>query len=192
MTFGLGDPLYSSATWMDANLEKKLFECCLGCQKNWSLDDQAHLEKSQTEISRNGSKMTLFPLRVAPNSLCIVPSWSLFWALVCVENVSMLACWKSCPVYFPTQLEFLNLKLIFPSKTSFSQDCYLCFKKVAESPFLGVFWPLGGPDLFKISCPDTNSRDFQWKSKFAQICCNVDWRSPMGWHVEPRKPQPRF
>jgi len=33
MTFGWGDPLHSFATWMDANLEKKIFKCRLGCQK---------------------------------------------------------------------------------------------------------------------------------------------------------------
>jgi len=33
MTFGWDDALYSFATWMDANLEKNLFKCCLWCQK---------------------------------------------------------------------------------------------------------------------------------------------------------------
>jgi len=29
MTFGLGDPSPSFATWIEANLEKKHFKCCL-------------------------------------------------------------------------------------------------------------------------------------------------------------------
>ena len=62
-----------------------------------------------------------------------------FGALEGVQNVLKWACWKSCLVYFLTQLEFLNLVLICPSKSSFSQDCFLCVKKVAERPFLGVF-----------------------------------------------------
>jgi len=33
MTFGWGDPLHSFATWIDANLKKKSFKCCLWCQK---------------------------------------------------------------------------------------------------------------------------------------------------------------
>jgi len=33
MTFGLGDPSPSFATWIEANLEKKYFKCHLWCQK---------------------------------------------------------------------------------------------------------------------------------------------------------------
>jgi len=47
--------------------------------KNRSVDDWAHLEMSRTEISRNGSKLALFPLCATPNSLCVAPLWSLFW-----------------------------------------------------------------------------------------------------------------
>ena len=33
MTFGLGDRFPSFATWIEANLEKKLFKCHLWCKK---------------------------------------------------------------------------------------------------------------------------------------------------------------
>jgi len=62
-----------------------------------------------------------------------------FGALADVQNVTKWACWKDLPVYFPTQLEFLNLVLICPSKYLFSQDYFVCVKKVAERPFLSVF-----------------------------------------------------
>ena len=90
-----------------------------------------------------------------------------FGALSGVQNVPKCTCWKAYPVYFPTQLEFLKLKLICPSKTSFSQDCFLCVQKVAERPFLGVFWPLGGPKRVKISFPDTSRHIF---GCWIQIC----------------------
>ncbi len=61
------------------------------------------------------------------------------------------ACWKGLDVYFPTQVEFLNLVSICPSKMAISQDCFLCVKKVAESHFLLVFWPSGGSKLGEIS-----------------------------------------
>ena len=57
----------------------------------------------------------------------------------------MIACWKSLPVYFPTQVEFLNLVSIWPSKNEFSQHCFLCVQKGAERSFLGCFWPLRQP-----------------------------------------------
>ena len=56
-----------------------------------------------------------------------------------------IARWKSLPVQFPTQVEFLNLVSIFPSKNQISQHCFLCVQKVAERSILGCFWPFRQP-----------------------------------------------
>lgn len=134
--------------------------------KNWSVDERAHLEKSRIEILRNGSRFGNF------SSVCRVIFsvhhyfGAYFGALVGVKNVPKWACWKACSVYFLTPLKFLNLVLIFSSKSSFSQDCYMCVKKGAERPFLGVFWPFEDSYLAKISFPGTSSRDFpRWIQK---------------------------
>lgn len=78
--------------------------------------------------------------------------------------------------------------LIGLSKYSFSQDCFLCVKKVAERSFLGVFWPLGSPTLVKISCPDTSIHIFLfWIQIFnpcliwsSRILASRQWRGAQG------------
>jgi len=60
MTNGLGDRLPSFATCIEANLEIKYFKCHFRCQENLNVDEQAHLEKSRIEISRNRSKFSNF------------------------------------------------------------------------------------------------------------------------------------
>ena len=65
-----------------------------------------------------------------------------FEALNEVQIELMIARWKSLSVYYPTLVEFLDWDVIFPSKTSISQNWYLCVKKVAERPFLECFLPL--------------------------------------------------
>lgn len=42
------------------------------------------------------------------------------------------------------KVEFLNLASICPSKTEFSQDCFLCVQIGAKRSFLGCFWPFWG------------------------------------------------
>ena len=49
-----------------------------------------------------------------------------FEALPEVKIELMIARWKYLPVYFPTQVEFLDLVSICPSKSSISQDWFLC------------------------------------------------------------------
>ena len=90
-----------------------------------------------------------------------------FEALLGVQNVPVCACWKYCPVYFPTQEEFLNLVLICPYKSSFSQHCFWCIKIGAEMSFFERFWPLGDSNHAQISCPSTSSCDFTcWIQKY--------------------------
>ena len=60
-----------------------------------------------------------------------------------VQIERMIACLKALHAYFPTQVEFLDLVAIFPSKSSISQHFFLCVQKVAERSFLGCFDPLG-------------------------------------------------
>ena len=62
-----------------------------------------------------------------------------FEALPEVQIELMIARWKSLPVYFPTQVEVLNLDVIYPSKNLISQDWFLCVQKVAERPFSRCF-----------------------------------------------------
>ena len=62
-----------------------------------------------------------------------------FEALPEVQIESKIACWKDLPVYFPTLVEFLDLDVIFPSKTSISQDCFLCVKIRAVRSFFECF-----------------------------------------------------
>ena len=45
-----------------------------------------------------------------------------FEALPEVQIDLMIAHWKSLSVYYPTQVEFFDLDVIFPSKTAISQD----------------------------------------------------------------------
>ena len=47
-------------------------------------------------------------------------------ALPEVQIELMIASWKALPVYFLTQVEFLDLDVICPSKNSISQDWFLC------------------------------------------------------------------
>ena len=85
-----------------------------------------------------------------------------FGTLAGVQNVAKWACWKPCPVCFLTPLEFLNFVLIFPSKYPFSQDCFLCVKKVAERPFFGCFWPLGDSDHTQTITFHTENTSWWW------------------------------
>ena len=63
----------------------------------------------------------------------------IFEALPEVQIELMIARWKSLDVYYPTQVELLDFDVIFPSKTSISQDWFLLVQKVAERPFSRCF-----------------------------------------------------
>ena len=56
-----------------------------------------------------------------------------------VQIELMIALWKALSVCYPTQVEFLDLDVIFPSKTAISQAWFLLVQKVAERPFLECF-----------------------------------------------------
>ena len=56
----------------------------------------------------------------------------IFGALPGIKIKLMIACWKALDVFYPSQVEFPNLELICPSKTSFSHKYFLMIKKVAE------------------------------------------------------------
>ena len=57
----------------------------------------------------------------------------------------MIARWKALDVYYPTQVEFLDLDVISPTKIAISQDWFLLVQKVAERPFSRCFWPFRQP-----------------------------------------------
>ena len=53
-------------------------------------------------------------------------------ALPGIKIKVMIACWKALDVYYLAQVEFPNLELICPSKTSFSHKYFMLMQKVAE------------------------------------------------------------
>ena len=63
----------------------------------------------------------------------------IFEALPEVQIELMIARWKALSVYYPTQLEFFDLDVIYPFKNSISQDWFLLVQKVAERSFLECF-----------------------------------------------------
>ena len=63
----------------------------------------------------------------------------IFEALTEVQIELMITFGKAIYVYYPTEVEFLDLDVIFPSKTAISQDWFLLVQKVAERPFLECF-----------------------------------------------------
>ena len=73
-----------------------------------------------------------------------LPDWSrtltaLFEGLTGVQIRCKIARWKGLRVYFPAPPEVVNLELIGPLKSHFSQDIFLQLKIVAESQNLHVF-----------------------------------------------------
>ena len=97
-----------------------------------------------------------------------------------VQDSSLEGLW----LYFPTPLEFLNLELIWPLKSHFSQGSFLQLKKGAESQNLHVFWAFGSPNLHKIWNPSIGKCIFAWKFQkcrvFPVLSCPHDW-SRAGW-----------
>ena len=75
------------------------------------------------------------------------PFTAVFEWVPLVQIRCKMAHWKAWPVYFASQVEFLNLVLIWPLKNHFSQGHFLQLKKWAESHFFDVFWAFGGPNL---------------------------------------------
>lgn len=140
------------------------FKICLWCQEKCIVNEQAHLEKI---VNRNFTEREWFwPLDLcAPRqklyALCHFGAGFEAPSEVTIEP--KCSCWKALPVCFPTQVEFLNLVPIFPSKNSISQDCFLCVKLGVERSFLGCFWPPEDSKLAQISWPCTKSHYFPWK-----------------------------
>ena len=62
-----------------------------------------------------------------------------FVALPEVQIKHMIASWKALSVFYPAQVEFFDLDVIFPSQTTISQDWFLLVQKVEERPFLECF-----------------------------------------------------
>ena len=62
-----------------------------------------------------------------------------FGGLLDVQMSSRCTFWKGLSVYFPTQVEFFNLASICPSKSPFSQHCFLCVKIGAVRSFFECF-----------------------------------------------------
>ena len=62
-----------------------------------------------------------------------------FGALPGIQIQLTIAHWKGLDVYFPTQVEFSNLVSIFPYKSAFSKDCFLCVQKGAVRSFFAFF-----------------------------------------------------
>ena len=67
-----------------------------------------------------------------------------FGALPGIQIELTIARWKYLDVYLPTQVEFSNLVSIFPSKSAFSQDCFLCVQKGAVRSFFACFFTFWG------------------------------------------------
>ena len=121
--------------WMPV-WRKSYLNATLGA-KNRSVDDWAHLEKSRTEISRNGSKLALFPLCAAPNSLCIMPLWSLFWGTC--------RCTKCAQVGL---LESLSCLLSNPTGI-FEFGAHLALQNFILPRLLSVFQKIGREAIFR-------------------------------------------
>ena len=59
-------------------------------------------------------------MRRAPELYALCAFQPAFGALSSIKIKLMIACWKALDVCYPEQVEFPNLELICPSKTSFS------------------------------------------------------------------------
>ena len=125
----------------------------------------------------NWSKQANFPNRSRTFT-------ALFEGLPGVPIRYKIARWKGMRVYFPTPPEFLNLELIWPLKSHFSQDSFLQLKIGAESPNLHVFWAFGSPNLHKIWNPSIGKCIFAWQFQkckvFPVLSCPHVW-SRAGW-----------
>ena len=111
-----------------------------------------HLDMKKSNWPKIGEKLRYwvktrpkFPMRRAWNLYALRHFEGDFEGLPEVQSECRIARWKYLPVYFPTQVEFLNLVAICPSKNEFSQHFFLCVQKVAERLILGCFWPFRQP-----------------------------------------------
>jgi hypothetical protein len=117
--------------------------------KNRSVDERAHLEKSRIEISRNGSKLAIFPLCAAPFSLCVALLWGLFWGTCrcpkCAQVglLESLSCLLSNPTgisefgaHFPLQIFILPRLLPVCQKSGREAifGCFLTFRRLRSCP----------------------------------------------------------
>ena len=112
----------------------------------------SHLEIKKSNWPKLGENLNCwvktrpnFPMRRTWNLYALRHFEADFEGLPGVQIECRISRWKAIPVYFATQVEFMNLVAIFPSKNEFSQHCFLCVQKGAERSFLGCFWPLRQP-----------------------------------------------
>ena len=110
-------------------------------------DKKVKLAKSN--LSYWVKKEPKFPMRRAWNLYASCQFGANFEGLPGVQIEHGIARWKDLPVYFPTQLEFMNFVVICPSKNQISQHCFLCVQKGAERSFLGCFWPFWKPKTYQ-------------------------------------------
>ena len=68
-------------------------------------------------------------MRRAPKLYVTCEFGPAFGALPEVKIKLMIARWKSLDVFYPTQVEFFNLELIFPSKTYSPKTTYCWCKR---------------------------------------------------------------
>ena len=111
-----------------------------------------HMKMKKSNWPRLGEKLSYwlktrpnFPMRRAWNLYVLRHFEADFEGLPEFQIECRISRWKYIPVYFPTQVEFLNFVSIFPSKNQISQRCFLCVQKVAERSFLGCFLPFRQP-----------------------------------------------
>lgn len=108
--------------------------------KNRSVDDWAHLEKSRTEISRNGRKLVVFPQCTMPNSLCLAPFWGTWKCPRCAQVglLEILSCLLSnlarifeFGAHFPLQIFILPILLSVCQKSGRDAifGCFLTFRR---------------------------------------------------------------
>ena len=127
--------------------------------KNWSVDDWAQLEKLQTKISRNGSKLAVFPLCAAPISLCVAPLWGLIWGTwrcqkcAQVGLLESMSCLISNPTgifefgaHLPLQISILS-RLLFVCQKSGREAIFECFLTFRRPKSCQNFLPTSSHDF---------------------------------------------
>lgn len=130
------------------------------------------------------------PVRRAPEPYALRAFPPVFGALPGIQIELMIARWKGMDVYFPTQVEFSNLVSIFPSKSAFSQDCFLCVQKGAVRSFFTCFLTFWGPKVWWNALTITEHVYFIMTNQKMQSICDLDlpivWVARDALPVEPK------
>ena len=109
---------------------------------------------------------------------------ALFEGLPEVQIRCRIAHWKGLEVYFPTQLELLNLELIWPSKIKSPKTAF-CNSKRGQKVKIWLYFELLGAQIStKIWNPSIGKCIFAWKIqpyKVFPIPSCIDYRSRTGW-----------